>query len=545
MLQIISGKFYGDGERIHNECNGILYSNACYHAIKPIEYGNIKISMVDWSPGLPSFVISYDNCIERAPQTQILVKVGDNVILEQLKYILSFSLDAVFDENEAVVESMCRKGENNEKLISSYVSRTFETQRILQENEWEKSKEFYNKIMSLSRKEYNVVMRCLAAYGSSFKVFNSDISLAYSILVYILETLSANFDNYTTSWNDYDQNVRTKIDKELDKIDVNIAESIKNILISNEHLKLSRRFSEFVFKYIDDDYYRAMDKRQITEDEMRQAVTKAYILRSKYAHELQPIMKQLSDTSISRNSDLFEWQHEVFFTYSGLLRITRTVLYNFIMSRPAVETEVCDWYNELPGIIEVELHPKMWLGKNVDKTFNSICQNLGAFLRCLESEKEVPNLNGLVENYLNKFLSIKEPDRCLVYAMCWIYVNCVSGNDLDYIENMQQKLQKFQGINDTCSMGSLIGKCYGMATKDFDIEEVIIVMDAYNKSKFKKNRLKIPASLENKIYLTIAYSYGDDCIEEKKKWLKKAYKNAVNDKDLQCEIIETLKEISN
>lgn len=202
---------------------------------------------------------------------------------------------------------MCRKGENNEKLISSYVSRTFETQRILQENEWEKSKEFYNIIMSLSRKEYNVVMRCLAAYGSSFKVFNSDISLAYSILVYILETLSANFDNYTTSWNDYDQNVRTKIDKELDKIDVNIAESIKNILISNEHLKLSRRFSEFVFKYIDDDYYRAMDKRQITEDEMRQAVTKAYILRSKYAHELQPIMKQLSDTSISRNSDLFEW----------------------------------------------------------------------------------------------------------------------------------------------------------------------------------------------------------------------------------------------
>lgn len=540
MLQIISGKFYGDGERRHNECNGILYSNTCYHAIKPIEYGNIKISMVDWNPGLPSFVISYDNCIERVPQTEILVKVGDNVILEQLKYILSFSLDAVFDENEAVVEAMCRKGENNEKLISSYVCRTFETRRILEEKEWDTSKAFYKKIMTLSRKEYNVVMRCLAAYSSSFKVFNSDISLSYSILVYILETLSANFDNYTTSWNDYDQNTRVKIDRELDKIDVNVAESIRSILTANEHLKLSRRFSEFVFKYVADDYYCAIDKRQITEDEMRQAVSKAYVFRSKYAHELQPIMKQLSAPSISRNSDLFEWQHEVFFTYSGLLRLTRTVLYNFIMSRPDIETEKCDWYNELPGIMEFELHPNIWLGKNVDQSFTCIGKNLGAFLQCLENEKEVPNLNALVENYLNNLLSIKEADRCLAYAMCWIYVNCVTGNDLEYIENMQHKLKKFYGINDVCSMGSLIGKCYGMVTKDFDIEDVILVMDAYNKNKFKKNKLKIPASLENKIYLTIAYSYGDDYIEEKQHWLKKAYKNAVNDKVLQCEILETL-----
>ena len=43
MLQIISGKFFGDGEIVHNECNGILYSNVSFHAIHPIEYGNIKI----------------------------------------------------------------------------------------------------------------------------------------------------------------------------------------------------------------------------------------------------------------------------------------------------------------------------------------------------------------------------------------------------------------------------------------------------------------------------------------------------------------------
>ncbi len=91
MLQIISGKFFEDGEIVHNECNGILYSNVAFHSMHPIEYENIKINTVDWHPGYPCYVISYDNCIEHTPKTSILVKIGDNVVIEQLKYILSFS----------------------------------------------------------------------------------------------------------------------------------------------------------------------------------------------------------------------------------------------------------------------------------------------------------------------------------------------------------------------------------------------------------------------------------------------------------------------
>lgn len=212
MLQIISGKFFGTGEIIHNECNGILYSNASFHAMKPIEYGNIKINTVDWNPGYPCYVFSYDNCIERTPKTSILVKIGDNVVIEQLKYILSFSMDAIFDESELKVEELCRQGGISENNISSYVDKTFEKQRNLNKEDWEKSIEFYKKMLNLSRDEYKVVMKCLAAYYASFSVFSRDISLAYSILVYALETLCANFDEYTTSWNDYDQNIRKKLD---------------------------------------------------------------------------------------------------------------------------------------------------------------------------------------------------------------------------------------------------------------------------------------------------------------------------------------------
>ena len=166
MLQIISGKFFEDGEIVHNECNGILYSNVAFHSMHPIEYENIKINTVDWHPGYPCYVISYDNCIEHTPKTSILVKIGDNVVIEQLKYILSFSLNAIFDESASVIENLCRRGNAHDNYISSYVTETFDKERNFTREDWEYSIQFYKKMMHLARDEYKIVMRCLAA--SSF-----------------------------------------------------------------------------------------------------------------------------------------------------------------------------------------------------------------------------------------------------------------------------------------------------------------------------------------------------------------------------------------
>lgn len=544
MLQIISGKFFGDGEIIHNECNGILYSNASFHTIHPIEYGNIKINTVDWNPGYPCYVISYNNCIEHTPQTKILVKIGDNVVIEQLKYILSFSLNAIFDENESKVEELCRQGSVSEISISSYVTETFEKNRNLNKEDWERSIDFYKRMMGLPRNEYNVVMKCLAAYHASFSVFSRDISLAYSILVYALETLSSNFDEYTTSWNDYDQNIRKRLDAQLDKINDDIAEEIKNILISKEHLKLSRRFCQFILKYINDDYYISIDKRQGTEDEVNQAIAKAYIFRSKYAHELKPIMKQLMDAGISKKSEIFEFQHEIFFTYSGLLRLVRTVITNFVNSRNEVKSENYAWYDDLPGMMSVELHPNLWLGKSNDYKFKNIDKNLEALLYCIETDHKVPEMSELVENYITNILSITETDRCEAYVLSWIYINRVGGLDNRYTDKMKILLDKHSEIVNTCCIATIVGKSFGMPTVVFDLEEVVSVINSYNKNKFKKNQIKLPNTIENRIYISIASCYKDEDNNSCKYWYEKAYRNAVNDKELQNTILEEIKTLT-
>ena len=453
-------------------------------------------------------------------------------------------MDAIFDESELKVEDLCRQGSISENNISSYVDKTFEKQRNLNEEDWEKSIEFYKKMLNLSRDEYKVVMKCLAAYHASFSVFSRDISLAYSILVYALETLCANFDEYTTSWNDYDQNIRKKLDVQLDKVDNGVAEEIRNILVSKEHMKLSRRFSQFILKYINDDYYKAIDKRQGTESEINQAIAKAYIIRSKYAHELKPIMKQLMDAGISKSSEIFEFQHEIFFTYSGLLRLARTVITNFVISRDEVKSEEYVWDDDLPGTMSMELHPNLWLGKSNDFKFQNIDKNLEALLYCIEAEHKVPQMDELVENYMTNILSIKEPDRWAAYVLAWIYANVVQGLDNNYVNKIRILLDKHSEMANKCCIATIIGNSFGMPTRGFDLEEVVSVINNYDKNKFKKNRLKIHNRIENRIYMAIASSYKAEDNNSCKYWYEKAYKNAVNDKELQGKILKEIELIT-
>ena len=397
-------------------------------------------------------------------------------------------------------------------------------------------------MMRLPRDEYKVVMRCLAAYHASFSVFSKDISLAYSILVYALETLSANFDEYTTSWSDYDQNIRNKLDTLFENVEDSVAEEIRNVLISNEHLKLSRRFAQFVLKYLDDDYYNAIDKRQGTEDEISQAIVKTYMFRSKYAHELKPINKQLMNARNSIESEIIEAHHEVFFTYSGLLRLTRTVIKNFVKSRKDLEREDYEWYDDLPGMLTVELPPYLWLGKSKDLNFKFIGTNFEALLYCIELEHQVPEMNELVENYVHNMLSICEKDRDIAYTLSWIYVNRIQGLDQSYIEKINLMLKRYSSITSNCSIAIIIGQSYGMPTGDFVLEDVISVINNYNKNKFKKNRIKIPNSIENRIYNAIAESYEGKDEESSIYWYRKLYRNSVNDIELQNETVKKLKQ---
>ena len=286
-----------------------MYSNLPYFG--SLKYGNIEIHTVDWQSGMPAYILRFDNNFEVVDSTKILVKVGDDEIVRQLKYILSFSLNGIFDENENTVEQLIRTNISYRDNPEPFLGEIVRKDKYITEAEIKFSQSFYKQMMDLKREDYKIVMQCFSTYYSAIKVLFEDMSLSYSMLVYCIEALSSNYDKYFPIWDDYDQEIRVGIESTLLNCDENVISKIKNILIKDKHLKLSKRFVNFVLKNINDEIFCMADRRCITYDELENALTNAYGIRSKYAHQLQPIMKQLQDGRSSEKSDSFEWEHSI------------------------------------------------------------------------------------------------------------------------------------------------------------------------------------------------------------------------------------------
>ena len=68
-------------------------------------------------------------------------------------------------------------------------------------------------MIGLKREDYKIIMQCLSAYYSAIRVLYEDISLSYSMLVYCIESLSSNYDKYIPTWDDYDYDIKMKLEK--------------------------------------------------------------------------------------------------------------------------------------------------------------------------------------------------------------------------------------------------------------------------------------------------------------------------------------------
>lgn len=79
MLQIITGKFFNSEDRFHNDCKGILYSNASFKGVYDI--GHIKMESAESFSSVAPYIVMYDNQLQLSHSGFELVKVGDEEIL--------------------------------------------------------------------------------------------------------------------------------------------------------------------------------------------------------------------------------------------------------------------------------------------------------------------------------------------------------------------------------------------------------------------------------------------------------------------------------
>ena len=221
MLQIISGKFYQNKEIYNNPTQMFLYSNA--NIENEFEIVGIKIKQVDNIDNIYKYSINFDNKIEQQSGNFSIVNAWSDVVLFQVKNVLTFYFDSFWDEEEYVVKKMCKerikKGSRVEYVPANYVRSILDKERKVDEKRILEEKENVSNLIALSREDYVTVITCIKTYCASVRLLETDPNLAYSMLVFALESLSQSYDKYEPKWDDYDENIKGKLEKKFKMMD--------------------------------------------------------------------------------------------------------------------------------------------------------------------------------------------------------------------------------------------------------------------------------------------------------------------------------------
>lgn len=540
MLQIISGKFFDGDDRYHTDCKAVLYSNASFRGIHP--FAHINMEPTDLNNEFTSYIVSYDNQLQKTNSSLQFVKVGDEEIVFQFKNILAFALDCIVDEEKSNIDVVCAVNSTGSRRVqkaSDYLNSTVSKKKVIEEENLKQADKLITHLISLSRQDYINILNCIVAYNASIRLLGTDVSLAYSMLVYCLESLAQKYDNYIADWEDYNQDKKIALERVFSNLQPSDTEKIKIILIKDEHFKLSQRFRSFATSNLGENFFSYIPDRQtICKDDFNIALQNAYVMRSQYAHMLDPLKKQLTDGNFSKSHDIMEFQHNVYFTYGGLIRVVREVICNFIVKTNSVVKEKIDWQGELPNMFEAELAPYFWINKQDYPNAKYAKAKFEGFVECIVYyPNKIPQMDELIQNYLCHLAEMSPENKSVAFALSYLYYSKISNisepNKALYRGVIESNFDLLKDINIYNAVVYIL-----MVEMPKDLQwtttEFLKMVEAYRKKKYNKGSIKLPREIELLLYLTLANSYKDDYdTDQQKIWLEIAYFNANNLNEVQ------------
>lgn len=544
VLQIISGKFYGDGTIHNNPTKKTLFSNA--YIVDEFTVSDIKIKRVEdykSEEGIYQYSVIFDNKIEQQNGGFSIMNAWSDVVIYQLRNALTFYFDSIWDEDIEVIKRMCqvrvKKESRIEKVAANYVRTNLNLN--LQIDEWSIEKGIKNieNLVALHREDYITITACIRTYCASIRLLENDPNLAYSMLIFALESLSQKYDGYEPVWNDYNEVIRGKLEKQFKNMDVAQIEEIKKILLGDAHLKLSKRFLHFVLTYLDDGFY-FDDKisNKVLKDDVEEALKNAYNIRSKYAHALKLIIDQSAESDASKTCDYFRKFHVSYFTYSGLLRLSKYVIENFVSKADKVDKEkIGDWTRDLPGMITAQLAPQFWLSKIESEKCLGASKRLEGFIYELVNSNVAYDIYNVIDLYIERFDQVSEEMKRSIFALCIIWKDSVKHSE-DKKEQYQQFIDKHRTRINICCIQNIVlfsfmlKDTYSIEWEEDDVEQVLL---KYIKDRKKEKAFLFPNVFETIMYIFAAWLLQSDD-DKRKFWIEKAKYNCTND-DKVSEIV--------
>jgi len=546
VLQIISGKFFDSDDRFRHDAKGILFSN--YSWVQPIETCVATLEPVDTYASVSSYVVSYVNQIEKEkpPAKNVLIRTGDSEIVEQFMLLCCFSLKAFFHQERNVVAVACRDQRINSSdyhIPSNFVPRIFSRQINGSVSEVESLSGFIDSAISLKREYYNSLIISLRNFTDALQIIGTNIDLAYSLLVYSLEALAQRSDTYAPAWDDYPNEVRENLDKILCGIADDTAKDIKNTLLKNNNLKAIKRFLDFVHTHIDEKFF--IDEAPpgfmtVRSSELDRALRNAYTIRSKFAHQLQPIQEQLKHPRMA-NGDVIRFSGEPYLSISGLVRVVQHVIGNFVKKKDKVTHEAFNWRNELPGILTMEASPQYWIWQHKELKPEHATKKLSGFLSQLETvflnSEPMTDLRELLFEYEKMINQSANPYKTQMLVTYVLY-NAFVADEYKCV-NYSKVFDKNKELFNHCTIEIMVMWLLMGQRWPWMAERCASCWQDYQRAKHRKSSIAVPRVMGVAVMVEIASMYKQENNTSKyNSWMGIAILEAAGQKDTQKRLIE-------
>lgn len=367
MLQINTGKLFSRGVGYKNSLTGVLYTNASLPPRRDIKTKAGSLHEAYSRGDVRSLVYEMEERIEASPVGPgILVSHTAGPYLDDFAIVASFGLGAVFSQDPSVVRTLIdgKASFGNSYPPNAFVQRFFEPSVRLTDEDVDAFEQFVVELLALERKSFLGAMSAMRTFVGGLHRIPDNLAQAYTMMVSAVESLAQDFDGFVATWDDFNQRKRTAIDRALVGLDQVVIDAVREAVISNEHIAISRRYRDFIISHTSDSLFLAesmVNGRAISRYELKPAVENSYKFRSMHVHELRQLPTEISHpfghwetTSVERLPAL---------TFQGLHRVTSHVIRSFISRQPKVETESYDYGRERSGIVELPMAPQYWIWK--------------------------------------------------------------------------------------------------------------------------------------------------------------------------------------
>jgi len=293
VLQIVTGMYFRDVELNETVHRAVLHTNAHFLPRDPVALpvGELRPS-TDWSPvtTVTVEVIERLEAVRPNGERDFLVATGGGEIVRDLAAVLSFALNATFDPDGDLVRRLIAPGRTDRgKGPADVLRRTFDAGVLIKDGGVEDLRAFMAALLALRRTEYEKAIRAIRQVVRACGRAADDPTLAYTMLVAALESLSGDTTAGPADWQAFDRDKRGLIDGALQGVPVHDAARIRQALLDAEALGAGRRLEAFVADHVSPSYYRqeaAGATRPIRAPDLRRALRRAYGIRSRNVHVL-------------------------------------------------------------------------------------------------------------------------------------------------------------------------------------------------------------------------------------------------------------------